>query len=193
MFETPLTRSADVDAEGRLDEAQITQLALVSDAHALQIVGLELAAIGDGQLDLCRLAGIDHLPALLDRDLHGLLTQHVFARGSRLESLFGMLRVRCHDVDRVDVPIVGHALHRVVGVAVGRGDPELHLPRARLIEALGDDSRQAAVLGLLQRRRDLMLAEIAEPAYGETDLACRFVFRSADEWHRGRRQYELTP
>src|SRR6185437_13212405 len=147
VLEAPLAGLADGDVELRLDESQGTELALARDAHTLEIVDVELAAVGHGELHFRGLAGVDHLPALLDRRLHGFLADDVLAGGRRLECLVGVLGVGRDDVDDIDVPVVGEPIHRVVAVHVGGGNPYFacHWRALSGLSVMSPVSRQCSV------------------------------------------------
>src|SRR6188768_508197 len=81
--------------------------------------------------------------------------------------------VRRHHVDDVDVLVGGHAIHgRVVVHALVR-DAVLLLPLLGLGRGAGDDAGETAIARLLQRGRDLVGREAAEPDECDAELARR--------------------
>src|SRR5207245_2445425 len=93
--------------------------------HALQMMGLKLAAVTNGELATGVFARIDHPLALLDRYFHRFFTQDMFAGFSRLEGMLGMESVVSDDIDHIDVGIVGPSVH-----GVGVGMPVIVAPAA---------------------------------------------------------------
>ena len=72
-----------VIAEIGVDHLQSTELLAARDAHAFQVMRLELAAIGDAQHAVRGAHGSDHLLTALDGNLQRLLAEDVFARFGR--------------------------------------------------------------------------------------------------------------
>src|SRR6185503_6656926 len=140
-------------------------------AYAFEVVGLELQAVADAELHAGLLAGIDHLLAALDGDLERLLAVHMLARGRGGQRVLHVQRIRRHHVDDVDVLVLGHLVHRVVGVHIARGNVVLLLPLGGLRRRARDDAGEAAIAGLEQRRRDLVRREAPEAAQRHAELA----------------------
>jgi len=150
--------------EAGLDDLDAAELLRAREAHALQVVRVILAAVGDTELAVCRLRVVDHLLALAHRHFHRLLAEHVFAGLEGSCGLLGVKRVRRDDVDDVDVGVLRQLMHRVVGEDAGVGEAVLLFPLACLGRRVGDDAGEAAEPGVLKRGGDLVLAEAAEAA-----------------------------
>ena len=164
---------ADGEAEVGVDDLDVAEHLLARQPHALEVVGLELAAIAHAQHLAGLLAGVDHLLAALDGDLQRLFAEHVFAGGRGGERVFQVQRVRRHHVDDVDVLVVAICVHGLVVVDALVGQAVLLLPFLGLRRRAGDDAGEAAVARLQQRRRDLVGREAAEAAQRDAELARR--------------------
>ncbi len=75
-----------------------------------------------------------------------------------------MQRVRRDDVDDVDVGVVRELMHRVVGDDAAVAETVLLFPFAGFGRRVGDDACEPAELRFLERGRDLVFAQAAEPA-----------------------------
>jgi hypothetical protein len=153
-----------------IDQAQLAEFLGACDADHLEVIRVVLAAIRDAELAVGGLARIDHLLAALRRDLHRLLAEHVLAGFGGGERLLEVQSIRSDDVNDVDVRVIRHLRHRVVGVDAPVRNAVLRLPGARLLGCIRDDAGQAAPVALLQGGRDLVFAQTPEPAHGEADL-----------------------
>ena len=61
-----MSRIANAETESGLDDLDVAEDLFASEAHALQMTGLKLAAVTDGEFAASLFARIDHLLALLD-------------------------------------------------------------------------------------------------------------------------------
>ena len=80
--------------------------------------GKETQHLGDHQHSIRLLCGIDHGVTILDGQSHGLLHEHVLARGERLQGQGRMQVGRHAEVDRFNVRVGDEVLHP--SIASGR-------------------------------------------------------------------------
>ena len=152
------------------------------------MMGVEAATVSDAEHALRLLARIDHLLTPLLGNLHGLLAEHMLARLCGLDRMFGMECVRRDDIDHVDIGVVRHAMHIVIGIDAALGNV---VQRAELLALLGrarDEPGQAAVPGLRQGRHDLMFRQVAESTNGKAELLARLFRRSTRNAGRNERR-----
>src|SRR5690606_28458823 len=173
VLQPPLVGAADVDRKARLHDHGRAEHAFAREPDALEVVRIVPAAVRGAEQPAGVAAGVDHPLAALDRDFQRLLAEHVLARLRRADRVPGMERVRGGHVDDVDARIVRHAVHVVVAVDAAVGNAVLRLEPGYARWRTADQARQPAVPGLLQRRRDLVLAQAAETAQGDAERARR--------------------
>ena len=128
------------------------------------VVRLVAAAVGHHQLLVGRLGRRDHLLAVLGRGVgHRLLAQHVLAGLERADRVLGVHAVGQHDVDGLDVRVVGDLVEVLVVVDVLRIDAvDLREPR-RLLRAAADEGDDLRLLALREGREDLVGGQPADP------------------------------
>ena len=69
----------DLHREGRVEKPRIADLARLHDLDRAEIGFLEMQPVGDHQLDVVLLAGVDHPLAFVRGDGHRFFAQHVNA------------------------------------------------------------------------------------------------------------------
>jgi hypothetical protein len=158
-----------------LDDFGLAENFLPRQLNAFLGIGVEAAAIADGQETIGRLAGVDHLLALLHGDFHRFFAQDMLVRLGRLEGQLGMERVGRDDINHVDVRVVRHLLHVFVVIDVLVGNVVLRLPFFGLVRVASDDAGQPAILGLGEGGRKLVGGQAAQAAEGKTQLAVRVI------------------
>ncbi len=200
MFKAPQVGIADHESEAGIDDAHRSKLPRAYETHTLEMVGVVLTAVRNAQQALRRLARIDHPLALFYRHFHRLFAEHMLSCFGGEDGLLAVQGVGSHDIDNVDVVVVGHLPHGLVGIDAVIGNCVAGFPFADFFRRPGDDAGEAAVLGLLQGRRNLVLAEPAQSAQGKADFLARLLRLrtgdgSADERRsrdRGRLQHESS-
>ncbi len=173
MLQAPQVAVAHGETEARIDDAGGAELLRAHQANALEMVGIVLAAIRNTEKPLRRTTRVDHPLAFLNGDLHRLLAEDMLAglcRGNRLVAVLG---VGGHDVEDVDVRVVGQLPDRVVRIDAVIRDSIPGLPLPDLVGRPGDDAGQPAVFGFEQCRSDLVLAQAPKAAEREADLPAR--------------------
>src|SRR2546425_596118 len=111
----------------------------------------------------------------------------MFARFGRHDGMLGMERVGSDDIDDIDVRIISEPVHRLIVVDVLVRDVVLRLPFLRFGRRAGDDAGEPAVPGFLQRGRNLVGAQAAEAAKGESELFVRISSASFPSYQAGHR------
>ena len=147
FVETPLAGSF-IETEGGFDGLDLADGAGANEIDGLEVGGLEVAAIGDHELDVGGFAGGDHPLTLGDIDGHGLFAEDVLAGLGRANGEVGVHGVGQRDVDGVDSFVGDDGIEVVVGVDGGFGDSVVGGDAEGLVAMAADERRDLGVGGI---------------------------------------------
>src|SRR3954471_1893220 len=146
--------------EHRIEETGLTQLPALNDVDRLEVRLLEMQPVGDHELDVVLFGGPNHGPAILFRDRHGLLAEHMDAGPRRPLTVFPMQMVGQRDVYGVYQP----ALEALVVLFVGKAvlDFILAAQLLQLVGITGDQGRELRIFRVGEGRQYRYLSDMAE-------------------------------
>ena len=120
LFGAPVA-GIDVEAEGSFDGLDLAERAVVNELGGLEVGGLEVAAVGDHELDVGGFAGGDHGFALGNAGGHWLLAEDVLAGLGGADGEVGVHGVGQGYVNGIDGGVVEDVVEVFVVVdGVGR-------------------------------------------------------------------------
>ncbi len=168
----------DVEAECAFNGLHLAERAVANELDGAEIRRLIVAAIGDHQLDVCGLAGGNHLFAVGNAGGHRLFAEHMLAGLGGADGVFGMHGIRQRNIDRIDGGIV-RDLVEVLVVVDGSGRHVVLGRDAFGFVAMSADQGGDLRVGGAPRSRHEVACDAAESDYGIADLLLAWLAREA--------------
>lgn len=171
----PAVVPAHGEAVVAADGSERSEGAGAAEAHGLEVVRLEVAAVADAESLVDLLGHGDHFFGFLQVAGHGLFAADVLSGG---EGAHGELVVRSgrgDDVDDFDVRVVFDLLQVLVVVDLAFGDAVFGGDSLGFVRTTADDGDGLAEFAVLEVRQDVPSGVTAEAEDGPADRLCRLL------------------